>query len=387
MKLIESSVTPLQVSTSPRILSGEFATFNERNQNGRIYPGDIYRPAIDKLMEKVRSRTCLGECDHPIDYDEVRLSNVSHLITDLRVEGNKVYGKVELLNTPAGKVVQALCEAGVPIGISSRAVGDIRVDGDTEYVESCDLITYDLVADPSFKSAYLTDSAKSKLGESLRLVESKLPSVDKGSSSNVSTLINGIKESLLVDSHKESDRDPHTIDTRDMEIESLRKILESKMSDIKTMSESHQQKLEDLAAQRSILSSDVKRLSTSIKEHRAKESELTKRLGHLNSNMHKIQEAYNSLHETTVSRKDYEGLQAEVIDLRKRLVVESKGLSYSQVRKLLEGATTTQEIEDRLMSMKPQRTLTVLSDLPKVAQSLNENVRKQDPLASIISKV
>lgn len=76
-----------------------------------------------------------------------------------------------------------------------------------------------------------------------------------------------------------------------------------------------------------------------------------------------------------------------MIDLRKRLVVESKGLSYSQVRKLLEGATTTQEIEDRLMSMKPQRTLTVLSDLPKVAQSLNENVRKQDPLASIISKV
>ena len=46
-----------------------------------------------------------------------------------------------------------------------------------------------------------------------------------------------------------------------------------------------------------------------------------------------------------------------------------------------------EEIEDRLMSMKPQRTLTVLSDLPKVAQSLNENVRKQDPLASIISKV
>lgn len=376
IRLIESSTSPLaKKGNSPIFLAGEFATFDVRNQNNRVYPRDLYEKALTDLMPKVKTRQCLGECDHPLDYDEVRLSNVSHLITDLRVEGNKVYGEVELLNTPAGKVVQALVEAGVPIGISSRAVGDVITEGDQELVQDLSLITYDLVADPSFKTAVLSEVSKSKLGESLKLVESRLPSCNSKSTGTVRTLIKEIRESLLTDSSVGvSDKSA----VSKLEIEALQRVSESQMSKIKTLSEG-----------RKVLATEVRRLSKSLKEMRTKYADSSTRLSSLTSRMHRLQEAYNTLVETTVSRKDYEVLMAETVELRKKLAVESRGLSYSQVRDLLEGAMTEGEITSRLAALKGKRSSTVLKDLNESSTIQDESLHRArgSRLSGIISRI
>lgn len=376
IRLIESSTSPLaKKGNSPIFLAGEFATFDVRNQNNRVYPRDLYEKALTDLMPKVKTRQCLGECDHPLDYDEVRLSNVSHLITDLRVEGNKVYGEVELLNTPAGKVVQALVDAGVPIGISSRAVGDVITEGDQERVQDLSLITYDLVADPSFKTAVLSEVSKSKLGESLKLVESRLPSCNSKSTGTVRTLIKEIRESLLTDSSVGvSDKSA----VSKLEIEALQRVSESQKSKIKTLSEG-----------RKVLATEVRRLSRSLKEMRTKYADSSTRLSSLTSRMHRLQEAYNTLVETTVSRKDYDVLMAETVELRKKLAVESRGLSYSQVRDLLEGAMTEGEITSRLAALKGKRSSTVLKDLNESSTIQDESLHRArgSRLSGIISRI
>lgn len=376
VKLIESSDRKLSRSSeSPMKLSGEFALFDTKNQNGRIYPRDIYEKAITELMPKVKSRQCLGECDHPLDYDEVRLSNVSHLITDLRVEGNRVLGEVELLNTPAGKVVQALLEAGVPIGISSRAVGDVEESNGSEVVKNMSLITYDLVADPSFKTAVLDEVSSNKLGESLRLIESRLPCCNKDKDSTVRTLISEVRKSLIP-CKDSSERD---VSVSNIEIEALRKVSAGQQDQIKRLSEG-----------RKIMSSEIKRLSTSLKEMRSKSKDYSVRINSLMSNMHKLQESYDALIETTVSKKDYRAAKDEIVELRKRLVVESRGLSYSQVRDLLEGTTTEKEMYTKLDALRTRSNPTVLRDLRENSDSVSDEYRnrsKNSRLSNLISRI
>ena len=117
-KLIDSSSRPLQVKNT-KTLSGLFAVTDTVNQNGRKYPESVYREAYEELIPKINERRLLGELDHPIDRDEVFLSNVSHVITEchksMTNSGHQAYyGTVELLDTPAGKIAQALVKAGIP---------------------------------------------------------------------------------------------------------------------------------------------------------------------------------------------------------------------------------------------------------------------------------
>lgn len=376
VKLIESSDRKLSRSSeSPMKLSGEFALFDTKNQNGRIYPKDIYEKAITELIPKVKSRQCLGECDHPLDYDEVRLSNVSHLITDLHVEGNRVIGEVELLNTPAGKVVQALLEAGVPIGISSRAVGDVEESNGSEIVKNMSLITYDLVADPSFKTAVLDEVSSTKLGESLRLIESRLPCCNNDKDSTVRTFISEVRKSLIP-CKDSSERD---VSVSNIEIEALRRVSSGQQDQIRRLSEG-----------RKIMSSEIKRLSTSLKEMRSKSKDYSVRINSLMSSMHKLQDSYNALVETTVSKKDYRAAKDEIVELRKRLVVESRGLSYSQVRDLLEGTTTEKEMYTKLDALRTRSNPTVLRDLRENSDSVSDEYRnrsKNSRLSNLISRI
>ena len=101
-------------------------------------------------------------------------------------DGHKrVMGEVELLDTPAGKIVQSLVEAGIPIGISSRATGDAIEENGHERITELNLITYDLVADPSFKTAVLSESSRSKLGESLDVIAGLNSAVHELASDNI----------------------------------------------------------------------------------------------------------------------------------------------------------------------------------------------------------
>jgi len=151
-------------------LRGVFQRADEANNNKRVYSKAILEREVTKLTQALNERRLMGELDHP-KHDAVKLSNVSHLITNLHIKGNDVIGECELLNTPAGKVAQALVEGGVKVGISSRGMGTLSdgEDGTKNVNEDFKLVTFDLVADPSTRGAFptLAESKQSVLVENI----------------------------------------------------------------------------------------------------------------------------------------------------------------------------------------------------------------------------
>lgn len=148
-------------------LEGVFTEFGIKNKNNRIYDKSEMMPHIKELQEKIKGNKLLGELDHPKSFD-ISLKNASHIIEEIRYDeaSNKVYGKIRLLNTDAGKQAMALVDAGVPLHISSRAAG---VVGSDNHVQIKKVFTYDLVADPGFANAELK-----RVNESLGFGDDKL---------------------------------------------------------------------------------------------------------------------------------------------------------------------------------------------------------------------
>jgi Prohead core protein serine protease len=139
------------------------STADEENGNGRTYPMQVLREAIDRYMEKVRFGNAYGACDHE-DEPEVKLQTASHRIVDIRWVGNKVYGDIEILDSPefnCGRIIGGLLRRNMPVGISSRSVGSVRNDGDKTIVESLEISCYDFVSNPSNHNSF------AKLSESL----------------------------------------------------------------------------------------------------------------------------------------------------------------------------------------------------------------------------
>ena len=144
-------------------LRGRFQKCDEQNNNGRIYPRKILEGQVQKIQEKINDRSLVGALDHPAN-DAIHLSQASHLITGLSVDkSGDVIGECEILSTPNGKIVEALINDGVKIGISSRGVGSVSEGREGKIVnEDFKLITFDLVSDPSTKGAFpeLTESIR-----------------------------------------------------------------------------------------------------------------------------------------------------------------------------------------------------------------------------------
>ena len=152
------------------VLRGTFGRCDEKNNNGRVYSKVLLEREVKKIAEAMTERRLLGELDHP-SHDSVKLTNVSHLITNLSFKGNELVGECELLNTPSGKVAQALVEGGVKVGISSRGMGTLSegADGTKTVNEDFKLVTFDLVADPSTRGAFpgVSESTQSNLVEEI----------------------------------------------------------------------------------------------------------------------------------------------------------------------------------------------------------------------------
>ena len=136
-------------------LRGKFQKCDEQNNNGRVYPRKILENQVKAIKEKIDDRSLVGALDHPSN-DAIHLSQASHLITNLWVENNgDVMGECEILSTPNGKIVEALLNDGVKIGISSRGLGSVSEGTNGKVVnEDFKLITFDLVSDPSTKGAF-----------------------------------------------------------------------------------------------------------------------------------------------------------------------------------------------------------------------------------------
>ena len=156
---------------------GVFQRADEQNKNGRVYTKELLMREMAKLQDSIDNRRLVGELDHP-SHDAVKLSQVSHLITKLDMKGNEVIGEAEVLDTPMGKVAQALIKGGVQVGISSRGMGTLSEGEDGRHYVNEDfrLITWDLVADPSTRGAYpgLSESSVALANE---ICESLIPKV------------------------------------------------------------------------------------------------------------------------------------------------------------------------------------------------------------------
>lgn len=134
---------------------GKFQEAEAINKNKRMYPYDVLDTNVKRLQECIDTGGLLGELDHPTD-SIIHFMNASHKVTKLWWEGKTLMGEGAILNTPCGKVLKALINDGVRVGISSRGVGNGRVNEDGILVigESYKLITFDAVADPSTYSAF-----------------------------------------------------------------------------------------------------------------------------------------------------------------------------------------------------------------------------------------
>ena len=137
------------------IMKGVLQKADTLNQNGRVYPLPILEREIRNYQKFIKENRALGECDHP-DSSVVELKNASHIIREAYMEGDICYGTVELLDTPAGKILQSLVESGVTLGISSRGVGSTRDDGENQIVQDdFQLICWDFVSEPSTPGAFM----------------------------------------------------------------------------------------------------------------------------------------------------------------------------------------------------------------------------------------
>ena len=133
-------------------MKGIFIQGGVKNANERVYPVSEIETAVDTLNKQIQEGySVLGEVDHPDDL-KINLDRVSHMITNMWMDGANGFGKLKILPTPMGQLVKTMLESGVKLGVSSRGSGNVSdLDGK---VSDFEIITVDIVAQPSAPNAY-----------------------------------------------------------------------------------------------------------------------------------------------------------------------------------------------------------------------------------------
>ena len=133
-------------------MKGIFIQGGVKNANERVYPVSEIENAVETLNKQIQEGySVLGEVDHPDDL-KINLDRVSHMITQMWMDGPNGYGKMKILPTPMGNLVRTMLESGVKLGVSSRGSGNVNdMNG---HVSDFEIITVDIVAQPSAPNAY-----------------------------------------------------------------------------------------------------------------------------------------------------------------------------------------------------------------------------------------
>jgi hypothetical protein len=125
---------------------------NKRNANKRIYPLFEIKRAVDTINKQiVEGYSVMGEVDHPDDL-KINLDRVCHTVEKMWMDGEAGCGKLKILPTPMGNLIKTLLQSGVKLGVSSRGSGN--VDDHTGHVSDFEIVTIDVVAQPSAPNAY-----------------------------------------------------------------------------------------------------------------------------------------------------------------------------------------------------------------------------------------
>jgi hypothetical protein len=135
-------------------MQGIFIQGDKRNANERVYPIREINRAVNTINEQISSgMSVLGEVDHPDDL-KINLDRVSHMIEKMWMDDSDGIGKLKILPTPMGQLVKTMLDSGVKLGVSSRGSGN--VDDRTGHVSDFEIVTVDVVAQPSAPNAYPT---------------------------------------------------------------------------------------------------------------------------------------------------------------------------------------------------------------------------------------
>jgi hypothetical protein len=145
-------------SGGPFIVEGVVQRAGAKNQNGRIYP----KPVLAKQLEvykagPIAENRAYGELDHP-DSQVISLGNVCHVVRDVWWDGDDVIGKIEILDTPSGKILKELFNNNLTVGISSRGMGSVKEIYEQDALEVQDdfeLLCWDFVSTPSTHGAFV----------------------------------------------------------------------------------------------------------------------------------------------------------------------------------------------------------------------------------------
>lgn len=150
--LIVESVKEADSDKKSLYMRGIFIQGGVRNANERVYPVPEIEQAVVTLNEQIKTgNSVLGEIDHPDDL-KINLDRVSHIITEMWMDGANGFGKLKIIPTPMGQLAATMLENGVKLGVSSRGSGN--VDESSGKVSDFEIVTVDIVAQPSAPNAY-----------------------------------------------------------------------------------------------------------------------------------------------------------------------------------------------------------------------------------------
>lgn len=195
-----------------KVLKGTLSTLGKKNRNGRIYSKELWQNVLNSEYwnDMVSNNSLFGECVHPADNRstsdpfEIDANNVSHRISEAHIEGDRLIGTVEILDTDAGRNIASLIDSGCNIGISARGAGDLN--GDEVDPDTYQFKTFDLTFRPSDFNARLTPLTESEKKHFKAIKESEETDllVDKGGSikdissdETASNLYGRVKDKLI----------------------------------------------------------------------------------------------------------------------------------------------------------------------------------------------
>ena len=138
--------------TKDLYMKGIFIEGGVKNANQRVYPVHEIEKAVSSINDQIKGGySVLGEVDHPDDL-KINLDRVSHMITEMWMDGPAGFGKLKVLPTPMGELVKSMLTSGVKLGVSSRGSGNVN-EG-SGHVSDFEIVTVDIVAQPSAPNAY-----------------------------------------------------------------------------------------------------------------------------------------------------------------------------------------------------------------------------------------
>ena len=148
---VQANLMEMQDAGKNTFLNGILMQADVRNGNKRVYPLQEIQRAVEQIQEQIKNgHYIMGELNHP-DSLSINLANVSHAITEIRMDGANAVGKCKLLNTPMGNIAKGILEGGIKLGVSSRGTGNVTNEG---HVSDFNFVTIDIVATPSAPDAF-----------------------------------------------------------------------------------------------------------------------------------------------------------------------------------------------------------------------------------------